>query len=146
MIETIHLRNPAALNLPDIEAFVNQAFSGVANPIILPRFLESVGVQNNDILLVRSNGKWKGLVWMEHHFDPDYPQTVVLHFYCRGGSLVREALVEGVVTGAKVVGSRTLFAWDMNRKGQAFQRLFRSAGPSKEVIRAYEFDLSEARY
>lgn len=39
----------------------------------------------------------------------------------------------------------TLLAWDMNRKARAFQRIFKSAGPSKEVIRAYEFDLSQAK-
>lgn len=146
MTDIIPIKNPLAAQLPDLKALFADAFETVRVEAALPRFLESIGQPDHEILALRHNGEWKGLAWLQHPAGEDGGTTTVLHFYSKGGVKCREALIKGVVEAAKTFGSTKLVAWDMHKKPKGFARIFRSAGPVKEVIRAYEFDLSEARY
>jgi len=145
LIEILRMRNPAALSIPEIEKLVDDAFGNVTNRAARNHLPESIQDANVGVFLARLGSEWKGLAWVRNSTREDDPSAVVLHFFCRkAGRGVREALVGAVVDFAKGGGMETLMAWDMNRKARAFQRIFKSAGPSKEVVRAYEFDLSQA--
>lgn len=149
MIDIIRVRNPAAFLIPEIQQLVEDALATIPSRQakvarnILP---ETVSEDETGLYLARIDGEWKGLAWVRNSDREDDKSALVLHFYCRkAGRGVREALVEAVVNHAREGGMETLTAWDLNRRPRAFQRIFRSAGPSKEVIRAYEFDLKGAR-
>lgn len=145
MIETMRVRNPAALVIPEIEQLVNDAFANVGYKAAKNHLPESIPEDHVGFFLARADGEWKGLAWVRNSQRDDDKSALVLHFFCRrAGRGVREALVKAVVDFAKEGGMDTLVAWDINRKARAFQRIFKSAGPSKEVVRAYEFDLKGA--
>lgn len=152
MTEIIRLRNANALHLPEIANLVREAFTSRRNVVPFERmtqkFYQSIEDDNHAIFLARRGQQftWDGLAWLDLAAWKDDGIAVVLHFYATGGRDVREALVEALVTTAKAHGADRLFTWDANHKPAAFPRLFRSAGPAKEVMRAYEFDLSQAEY
>lgn len=145
-IEVLRLRNPAALEIPELVELFDAAFANVTNRTAKKIMKESVADEDTGIFLARIGTEWKGMAWVRNSTRADDKSALVLHFFCRkAGRGVREALVKAVVDFAKEGGMTTLTAWDMNRKARAFQRIFKSAGPSKEIIRAYEFDLSQAK-
>ena len=145
MVEILRVRNPAALLVPEIEKLVDDAFLNVGCKAAKNFLPESIPEDRVGLFLARVEGEWKGLAWVRNSEREDDKSAVVLHFFCRrAGRGVREALVKSVVDFAKAGGMETLMAWDINRKPRAFQRIFKSAGPSKEVVRAYEFDLKGA--
>lgn len=144
-ITILRMRNPAALAIPEIEQLIEDAFANVACRAAKNALPESLEEERTALFLARIGPTWKGLAWVRNSGREDDKSALVLHFFCRrAGRGVREALVKAVVDFAKEGGMDTLMAWDINRKARAFQRIFKSAGPSKEVVRAYEFDLRGA--
>lgn len=145
MVDIIRVRNPAAFLIPEIELLIDDAFANVTCDAARNALPESIREDHVALYLARIDDEWKGLAWVRLSTRDDDKSATVLHFYCRkAGRGVREALVKAVVDFAKAGGMETLMAWDINKKPRAFQKLFRSAGPSKEVVRAYEFDLKGA--
>jgi len=137
-----------AFEIPEIQKLMDDAFANVTNKVVKSYAPASVEEDNVGFFLAKdtTTGEWKGMAWVRNsHFDGD-KSALVIHFFCkRAGRGVREALVADVVRFAKEGGMETLMAWDINRKARAFQKIFKSAGPSKEVMRAYEFDLRGAK-
>lgn len=145
MIETIRVRNPLAFEIPEIQQLIDDAFANVTNKAVKRLAPDSVTEDNVGFFLAKIDGVWKGMAWVQNSTIDDDRTALVVHLFCRrAGRGVREALVKAVVDFAKEGGMETLMAWDINRKARAFQRIFKSAGPSKEVVRAYEFDLRGA--
>ncbi len=147
MIETIRVRNPMAFEIPEIQELMTDAFANVTNKAVKSYAPESIEDPNVGLFLAKDTdtAEWKGMAWVRNSDRDDDRSALVIHFFSRrAGRGVREALVREVVNFAKAGDMETLMAWDINRKARAFQKIFKSAGPSKEVIRAYEFDLSQA--
>lgn len=145
MIDVIRLRNPNAFLLPEVEELIQTAMKNVPYKTPREKLVESVMEDHLALLMAREGDDWKGMAWVDSGAWKSDGVATVLHFYSTGGKHVREALIKAVVEFAREAGAEKLLAWDMNRKAGAFARIFRSAGPVKEVMRAYEFDLSRAR-
>lgn len=146
-IELLYIKNPNAIDLDEIKPFIERAFTGVKlTPNPISRLAEAIPLPHTTLILMREDGEYKGLAWLAHPQREDDVSTTVLHFYCeRVGQIARERLIKAVVQSAKENGASKLFAWDLHRKPRAFAKIFKSAGPVEEVIRAYEFNLDEAR-
>lgn len=145
MVDIIRLRNPNAFQLPELEEFVQTALRNIRYGTPKAKMMESLTEEHIGVLLARQDGEWCGLAWVDNGAWERDGVAAVLHFYSTGGKVVRETLIAAVVEFARSAGADKLLAWDMNQKPGAFGRIFRSAGPVKEVMRAYEFDLSKAR-
>jgi hypothetical protein len=145
MIDIIRVRNEKALELDDIATFMDAVFESARDPRAQRRMKEFLPDDRHAIYLARLDNEWKGFAWVAQPEDDEDDIATVLHFYCKGGKFVRDSLVENVVKFAREGGATRLLAWDLNKKPRAFARLFKAAGPVREIIRAYEFDLKEAR-
>lgn len=145
MVDIIDLKNPNAVLLPDVSEFLDKAFKSVSYSTPKDKMSRAIGVDGTAIFLAREEGKWSGMAWVEGESWRDDNTALVLHFYSCGTRSTKEALIKAVVDFARESGAEKLLAWDMNRKPGAFARTFRSAGTVKETMRAYEFDLNNAR-
>lgn len=105
MINVVRARNPVALQLPEIEQLVDDAFANVTQRCAKNAFRESLGDDDTGIFLARIDDEWKGLAWVRNSTRDDDKSAVVLHFFCRkAGRGVREALIQAVVDFAKAGG------------------------------------------
>lgn len=144
MTEVLRIRNPNAFDLEPIQKLMEAAYAGhsfVEPELAVEELRPTVHREDVAFLVGREKGALKAMAVAQWP-GPKASQCVVKHFHNKGSKALREQLIHAVVDFAKAGGYEKLVAFDANSKPRSFQRLFRPAGPSREIGRAYEFDLT----
>lgn len=144
MTEVLRIRNPNAFDLEPIQRLMEAAYAGhnsVEPELAVEDLRPNVHREDVAFLVGREKGALKAMAVAQWP-GTKAPACVVKHFHNRGSKALREQLIAAVVDFAKAGGYEKLVAFDANKRPRAFQRLFQLAGPSREIGRAYEFDLT----
>lgn len=146
MIEPVLFRvtSPRAFMLADLHQFVLKALS--TSPIIADpqaavlELVEYIDQPAIGLFLVRDGVKFTGLALCENNFSALSPGTHVLHFYNEKDTASRKLLIQAVIAFSRAGGLNKIRGFDINNQPEAFARLFRAAGPARELARIYEFE------
>jgi hypothetical protein len=130
--------------LADLSAFVARA---LATSSIIPdahaaimELVDYIDQPAIGLLLTRKADKFTGLALCENNTSALSPGCHVLHFYSAGDAESRKLLIQGVMAFAQAGGMKKIRGFDINNQPEAFARLFRAAGPARELARIYEFE------
>lgn len=144
MIEGFHVRNAAAYVLPDIRDFVLRAFGSgslVAPEDAVVELATNADDDRLQVMMWREDGEWRGMAVVILPVSRLMPNASVLQFYNAGSAQLRRAMVSKIVTVVRDAGYDSIEALNLNGKDQAFQRLWRSAGPVTKVGSFFMIDV-----
>lgn len=136
--------SPRAFMLADLQSFVIKALASAptmpdAHAALL-ELVEYIDQPAIGLFLVRQDDKFVGLALVENNFSALSPGCHVLHFYNVGGAASRKLLIQAVIAFSQAGGLNKIRGFDINNRPAAFARLFRAAGPARELARIYEFE------
>lgn len=144
MIKTLRVTTTKALENPAIQELVTRAYEHHAfspGEQGAESVRDAVALPNAVVLVTREDEQFKALAVLA--FSGKGVATVQ-HFYSQKAPKARENMIEAIVTLATANKCHKLLTVDSNRKPRPFRQLFRNLGPSKEVGRVFEFDLTSS--
>ncbi len=146
-MKLLHIMNPQAFLLPDLQQFMMKALSTAAFLSALDALLElSSAVLNPNIglFIVMDEDRYVGMALAGNSTTALAPGCAVLHIYNKGGTRESLKLLTGaLIEFAQAHGNTSIRGIDTNHKPRAFVKLFEEAlGPSTAKGQAFEFDIS----
>jgi hypothetical protein len=123
--------SPRAFMLADLQQFVIKALTTAptmpdAHAALL-ELVEYIDQPAIGLFLVRRDDKFVGLALVENNFSALSPDS-------------RKLLIQTVMAFSQAGGLNKIRGFDINNRPAAFARLFRAAGPARELARIYEFE------
>lgn len=147
-MEVIRVRNPAALNLPDVQALWRRAldkahFAGGNFDLALGEFKAMVGHEKAGIFLGFEEDSPKGLFIISPTY-PLFPIPQVWHAYNEGKpALARLMMIRGIEFLRSEGYTKVHAGNGTGIPADVWQRVFRLKDNLKTVCTMYEIDLNE---
>lgn len=144
-INVIRLIHPASFQMVDIQNLVSRAFESMKDTMNTDLLMDTMMKRATDpnvcVIAGQEDLKWKGLVIINDSVMYREPQ--VFHFYNKGSSKLRKALLDSMVEWVKERGYNGFWTSNINgtETDSAFKRLFKRAGKPKKMGTVFRFEV-----
>jgi len=147
-IQTMRIRNNAALMLPDFREFILQFFESdkmVRKPgQALVELATQIHKDNLGLFIAHDESGFTGAMLCQLSATAFNPGCVVIHLYCkRGGAETRNGLLAMMCEFAIEGGYNEIIAIDTNNKPMGFAKVFGAVGKPVKLGSVFRFDLEE---